>query len=541
MELTGSRLVLGEKLLKISDAFAFLKSNPFVGISDTALSRVKECRDFLEEELKKDKAIYGVNTGFGKFAKERITGDMVEKLQLNLIRSHASGVGEPLQTSAVCLAMLILLNGIVRARSGVRPETAEFLAKVINLDFIPVVPSIGSLGASGDLAPLASIALALIGEGEVFTRGEAPIYSGESQGFERLPAMEALNRLGLSPLSLKEKEGLALINSTAVSQAMLILALKNFTSLFPALLVASALSHEAYGAADTHFNNLLYQEKPHGFSQEIADVMRKLTFESELRKSHLHCDKVQDPYSFRCFVITCESLLSAFSHLAEVLSVEMNSSTDNPLIFYKDELIVSGGNFHGEQLAVSAETCALALARSAMMSERRVNQLLHPGLDSNLPPFLALQGGIESGLMLLQYVDASLIAEINHLASPAILTNVSVSGDQEDFVSMSFTSAKKLLKATELFAKVIAIEVTVAIKGVKTKSALIAEEYHLATSDALTKAISNITSSVELPEGDSSYTGIIEKLSELLLQDFLGGKFLGEVNIEISSLLPWIR
>lgn len=539
MELSGSKLKLGEKRLKIADVFYFLENEPFVEVSAEAIERAKRAREFLEERVKGEEAIYGVNTGFGRLAGKRISSEQLDKLQLNLIRSHASGVGEPLPIPIVTLSMLLQLNSLARGHSGVSPQVLEFLASIINLDFRPVVPEIGSLGASGDLAPLAHIAHAFIGEGEVFIRGEpSGLYSAPG-GWERISAQEALNRFGLEPLKLSVKEGLSLINSTAVSQATLLLALKDFSELFPALLIACALSHEAYGGGDSHFSPQLYAEKCHRFSVEIATLMLALREGSALRQAHLHCEKVQDPYSLRCFVPVASVLLSTFSHLAEVLEVEMNSSTDNPLVFVDDAAIISGANFHGEALAESAEACALAIARSSMMSERRVNQILHPGLESGLPPFLAGESGVESGLMLLQYVDSALVAEINHLAEPAILTNVPVSGDQEDFVSLCLTAAKKLASSLKLFGKVLAIELLVSLKGVQVRCSSF-QGKELSTSAHLLKAIQAIAQVVEIPEGDASYSALIENLSAKLLEGILGPSFFTSLGISLSSVLPWL-
>ncbi len=542
MEDSSTRLILGDKPLRISDVFDFLRSQLFVEISGDALDRINSSRFFLEGEILKDKPIYGVNTGFGKLARERISAEEMEKLQLNLVRSHASGVGEFLPVDVVSLTMLLILNSFSRGRSGVRAVVAETLASLLNLDFRPVTPSIGSLGASGDLAPLSSIALALIGEGEVFTRGEPGLGLRGAEGWERLSASEALNRFGVEPLTLKAKEGLSLINSTAVTQAVLLLSLKNFASVLPALLIACAMSHEAFGAGDSHFDVRLAREKPHEFSSEVSRVMLDLRAGSELRKAHLGCDRVQDPYSFRCFVPVCSTLLATWKNLASALETEMNATSDNPLVFAEHGEVVSGGNFHAEMIANFAESAGLSLARSAMMSERRVNQLLHPSLDSGLPPFLvgdSAEAGLESGLMILQYVASALTAEINHLALPAILTNVSVSGDQEDFVSLSLTSANKLLKTSELFAKIVAIELIVALRGICARSQL-ASLPPYATSAHLKKVREIIESVIDVPEADSPFTERIELLSKALLDRELGLKFFATIGINCSPLLPWL-
>jgi len=536
-----SKLVLGDGRLSASEVFQFIENEPFVEVSEIARKRVLEARAFLELQFEKGAVIYGVNTGFGKLARERISQADTDALQLNLIRSHASGVGEPLPRGVVKLAMLLLLNSLAKGFSGVRVELVEHLQSLLNLDFIPVVPSIGSLGASGDLAPLSAIALALIGEGEVFTRGEPGFGLSSEDGWEILPAIEALKRFGVAPLTLRAKEGLSLINSTAVTQAVLFYCLKEFVNLFSGLLIACALSHEAYGGGDSHFHSLLYEQKPHQFAGAIAEVMLKLREGSQLREKHRACEKVQDPYSYRCFANVAAPLLSAWNDLAEALIVEANSATDNPLVFAKEGKVLSGANFHAERLSMVAEFCSLATARSAMMSERRVNHLLHPGLESGLPAFLAGSSGLESGLMMLQYVDSALVAEACQLAHPVTATNIPVSGDQEDFPSYSMSSALKLRRILELFSKIVAIELIVSAKGVALQAKMNSlNRPPSETSPSLQKCLEKLLTLIDIPFADSPYTERIEKLSRELVSGALGPSTFQALCIPLESLFPWL-
>ncbi len=540
--MNSSKFVLGEKSISIRNIFTFMDEQPYVEVGADAIERVQLCRTFLEQELKAEKVIYGVNTGFGRLASTRISRDDSAKLQVNLIRSHCAGVGEPLEPEAVRLVMFLVVHCLLRGHSGVRPALIEYLVNLLNLDFRPIIPLTGSLGASGDLAPLASLALALIGEGKVLVRGKPFSSPEKTSSWKVVPASEALNTFGLSPFQLREKEGLALINQTAVTQAVLLQSLRSFCELFPALIVAVALSHEAFSASNSHFSHLLYELKPQEFTLDIARILRILRAADTIKANGFCSGKIQDPYSFRAVVHVMASLASAFSQLAQAVQIEVNSCTDNPLVFADSAKVVSGANFHAERLAQTAEACCLAIARSAMMSERRVNQLLHPSLGSGLPPFLAKNSGLESGFMLLQYVDCALVGELVHLAHPANLINIPVSGDQEDFVSFSLASATKLKEAMDKFARVISIELITSAKAIRLKRT--ADEHAFAGfagSPALKLAMQKLLEVVDIPEEDLPMSESIEKLSQSLREGLLGRSFFELAEVDLSPVFPWLQ
>jgi histidine ammonia-lyase len=398
-----------------------------------------------------DEPIYAVNTGVGLLANVRIPRDELDLLQRNVIRSHCVGVGEPLSRDAVRAMILIRANVLAKGLSGIRPLVAERLLDLLNRGVTPVVPSQGSVGASGDLAPLAHMALVLIGEGEAEYEGAI------------LPGGEALRRAGIEPIVLHPKEGISLINGTQAMLAIGCLELDAAQTLADTADVVSALTLDALRGTPRAFDPRIHQARPHPGQLASAERLRSLLEGSEIRESHIGCQRVQDAYSLRCIPQVHGPVRDALAEARRVFEIELNSATDNPLVF--GEEILSGGNFHGESLAFQLDFLAIALSALAGISERRVDRLVNPALNEELPPFLAGHAGLESGLMMAQVTAASLVAENSVLAHPASTGSITTSGNKEDFVSMGMTSAVKLQRIVRNTRNVLAIETLAAARA----------------------------------------------------------------------------
>ena len=398
-----------------------------------------------------DDPIYAVNTGVGLLANVRIPRGELDQLQRNVIRSHCVGVGEPLSREVVRAMMLIRANVLAKGFSGIRPLVAERLCDLLNRGVTPVVPSQGSVGASGDLAPLAHMALVLIGEGEAEFEGAV------------LPGAEALQRAGIEPIDLHPKGGISLINGTQAMLAIGCLELDAAQTLADTADVVSALTLDALRGTPRAFDPRIHQARPHPGQLASAERLRNLLEGSEIRQSHIGCQRVQDAYSLRCIPQVHGPVRDALAEARRVFEIELNSATDNPLVF--GEEIVSGGNFHGESLAFQLDFLAIALSALAGISERRVDRLVNPALNEELPPFLAGHAGLESGLMMAQVTAASLVAENSVLAHPASTGSITTSGNKEDFVSMGMTSAVKLQRIVRNTRNVLAIETLAAARA----------------------------------------------------------------------------
>jgi histidine ammonia-lyase len=399
-----------------------------------------------------DAAVYGINTGFGSFADVRIAHDELETLQVNLLRSHAAGVGEPLPVPAVRAMMTLRANVLARGHSGIRLETLDLLIAMINREVHPAVPSRGSVGASGDLAPLAHLGLVLIGEGEV------AVADG------RLAGREALARAGLSPVTLAPKEGLALINGTQASTAVLALALVAAERLARAADVVAALSIDVLRGSTRPFEPRIHANRPHAGQVTSAANIGRLMAGSAINESHANCGRVQDAYSERCAAQVHGACRDALAFIARTVAIEANASTDNPMVFADTGDIVSGGNFHGAPIGLAADLMAAAVTQIATISERRAERLVNPAL-SDLPAFLTERGGLESGLMLAQVTAAALCAELKALAHPVSVDTIPTSANKEDHVSMSMAAALKAARAVELATLVVAVELLCASEG----------------------------------------------------------------------------
>jgi histidine ammonia-lyase len=407
--------------------------------------------------------VYGVNTGFGALSETRIDVEDIRSLQRNLVRSHACGVGPLLETPAVRGMMVLRAQVLAMGHSGVRDAVVDLLVGMLNHDVHPSIPSQGSVGASGDLSPLAHLALVLIGEGEAEIEGR------------RIPGGDALKMAGLSPVSLEAKEGLALINGTQMMASVGALALMQARRLCTYADIAGAMSLEALKGSARPFDDRLMQVRPHPGQMLVAENLRKLLADSPIMESHRHCGKVQDAYSLRCMPQVHGASRDALRWAVEVIERELNSVTDNPLIFLREDGadLISGGNFHGQPLALALDLAGMAVAELANISERRVEQLVNPSLSSGLTPFLAKSSGLESGMMIAQVASASLVSENKVLAHPACVDSIPSSAGKEDHVSMGSVSARKLLNIVENVWHCLAIEVLSASFGLDQRLPLL--------------------------------------------------------------------
>ncbi len=469
-----------------------------VSLSDEARNRVEQARRVVEQILIEGRTVYGVNTGFGKLSDVRIEPGQLRELQLNLVRSHACGLGSPLSEAEARAMLLLRANVLACGYSGARPVLIEALLAMLAKNVIPVIPERGSVGASGDLAPLSHLALALIGEGEAF-------YDGE-----RLPAATALARAGLQPLQLEVKEGLALLNGTQAMAAVGALALFRASRLALLADVAGAMTLEALRGTPVAFDERIQRVRAQAGQAAVAAHLRELLRDSEIRRSHLVNDpRVQDAYSLRCMPQVHGAVRSALRHATEVVEIETGSATDNPLVFPDTGEVISGGNFHGAPLALAFDYASLALVDLMSISERRIDRLVNPDANEDLPPFLTQQPGVSSGFMMLQVTAVSLLNEAKVLAHPASIDNVPTDGGKEDHVSMGMTAATKLRSIVDLAEHVIAIELITAAEALEYRSPLV-------PGTGVRQAWTHIRAHVPRLTADRSMTADIESTVRLL-------------------------
>lgn len=420
------------------------RDNRAVTLGESVRGKVRAARELVEQTVARADVVYGVTTGFGKLKNVRIPPEDAKALQLNLVRSHSSGVGEPLPIDAARASVLLRAASLARGNSGVRIEIIEGLLALLNRGVTPVIPSQGSVGASGDLAPLAHMARVLVGEGEAFYEGG------------RVPAAEALRSADIKPLALSFKEGLSLINGTQVMTAIGALALVRAENVCKAADIAAAMSLEAFLGSEAAFDERLSALRKHAGQAQVSANIRHLLRDSAVMDSHEGCDRVQDPYSFRCTGVVHGAVRDTIGFVRSVVEIEMNSVTDNPIVFPEDGDFVSGGNFHGEPVALAMDYLAIALSELASISERRNYKLLD-GLEG-LPPFLTEHRGLCSGFMLAQYTAAALVSENKTLAHPASVDSIPTSAGQEDHVSMGTIAARHCEQILGNVENVIAIE-----------------------------------------------------------------------------------
>jgi histidine ammonia-lyase len=454
VELTGQPLSLSE-IARVVYGDATLQ------IGASAHERVRASRQVIEEIVAKEGVVYGVSTGFGKLSDVHVPVGELRQLQLNLVRSHACGIGNPLSAPEVRAMILLRANVLALGLSGIRLEVIELLCELNNRGVVPVVPEKGSVGASGDLAPLAHLSLTLIGEGEAFYKGE------------RSPSSDALKKAGLRPVVLEAKEGLALLNGTQAMHAVGGLALFRAKRLAHVADIVGAMTLEALKGTPTAFDSRIQKARPHPGQVAVADHLRHLLRDSEIRQSHLVNDpRVQDAYSLRCMPQVHGAVRGALAHCEEVLEIESGSATDNPLVFAESGDVLSGGNFHGAPLALALDYAAIAVTDLMSISERRTDRLVNPDSSEGLPPFLAPHAGTHSGFMILHVAAVALLSEAKVLAHPASIDNLPTSGGKEDHVSMGMTAALKLRTIVENAEHVLAIELLAAAEGLEFRHPL---------------------------------------------------------------------
>jgi histidine ammonia-lyase len=442
--------------LTLEDVWAVAVERAPAALSDVARERMGAAREVVERAAHGTREhTYGVNTGFGRFVSQSIPEELTEELQVRLLRSHASGVGDPYPNEVVRAAMVLRANALAKGYSGARVETAELLVECLDRGLLPYVPSRGSVGASGDLAPLAHLALPLIGEGRAWVNGEL------------LPGDAALNRVGLQPLRLQAKEGLSLVNGTQFMAAIGALGLVRAGRLAKAADLACALAVEALQGSRTSFFPQIHAARPLRGQQDSAANLLRLLEDSAIIEAHRWCDQVQDAYSLRCAPQVHGAARDLLDYVRYTVSTELNSATDNPLVLVEDDLLVSNGNFHGQSLAFALDGLAMAVSELASISERRVERLVNPNLSGGLPAFLTTDGGLNSGFMIPQYVAASLVSENKALCHPASVDSIPTSAGQEDHVSMGNAAGLKAWQVLANSEHALAIELLAGAQAVE--------------------------------------------------------------------------
>jgi histidine ammonia-lyase len=446
-------IVLTGEDLTLAEVWRVAIGGSSATLADSAKDRMRSARDLVESV--RGEHTYGVNTGFGRFVSAHIPEELGEELQLRLLRSHACGVGEPYPDEVVRAALLLRANALAKGFSGARVSTVELLLECLNRGVLPVVPSRGSVGASGDLAPLAHLALPLVGEGSATVDGR--VLEGE----------EALRAVGLEPIRLASKEGLSLVNGTQFMAAMAALGVIRARRLAATADLACALSLEALQGSRTSFRPAVHRARPLKGQQESAANVWKLLDGSAIIESHRWCDKVQDAYALRCAPQVHGASRDLLDYVEATVTVELNAATDNPLVLVDEDDIVSAGNFHGQPLAFALDALAMAVAELANISERRVERLVNPSLSEGLPPFLVAEGGLNSGFMIPQYVAAALVSENKVLAHPASVDSIPTSAGQEDHVSMGNAAGLKALQVLDNAERGLAIELLAGAQAIE--------------------------------------------------------------------------
>jgi histidine ammonia-lyase len=491
LELRGQRLSLPEIV-------AVANGQEQVMLAAEARARCKASRAVVEKIVAENRGVYGVNTGFGKLSDVRIDPDKLNELQLNLVRSHSCGLGNPLSEAEARAMLLLRANVLACGLSGARSVVADTLVAMLEQGVTPVIPEKGSVGASGDLAPLAHLALAAIGEGEAFYRGE------------RLSGGEALKRAGIEPLQLEVKEGLALLNGTQAMGAVGALALHRAERLTHLADVAGAMSLDALKGTPVAFDERIHAARPHAGQIAVAAHLRALMAGSEIRQSHLENDpRVQDAYSLRCMPQVHGAVRDALKHARAIVETESGSATDNPLVFSESGDVLSGGNFHGAPLAMVFDYAAIALTDLMSITERRIDRMVNPDANENLPAFLTRQPGMSSGFMMLQVTTVALLSEAKVLAHPASVDNVPTDGGKEDHVSMGMTGATKLRAIVDLAEAATAIELIVGAEALEYRKPL-------APGQGVQTAYEIVRSHVLRLESDRSMSSDIQKIVEAI-------------------------
>jgi histidine ammonia-lyase len=476
-------VTLGDAPLDLAALRRMHRNAQPLALAPVAEQRMAESAAAVARILASGRPAYGINTGFGRLSQTRIADADLAQLQRNIVLSHAAGTGPLLDDATVRLVMALKIASLAQGASGVRPELVELLVSMHNRGILPCVPSKGSVGASGDLAPLAHLALALLGWGDVRVNGHVE------------PANAALAAAGLAPLALAPKEGLALLNGTQVSTALALRGLFAAEDAFAAAMVAGAMSVDAAAGSDTPFDDRIHALRGHAAQRDVAARYRVLLADSGIRRSHLEDDpRVQDPYSLRCQPQVMGACLAQLRYAAQVLATEANAVTDNPLVFAATDEVLSGGNFHAEPVALAADALAVVIAEIGALSERRIALLIDASL-SGLPPFLVEHGGVNSGFMIAQVTAAALASENKSLAHPASVDSLPTSANQEDHVSMATFAARRLGDMASNTAGIVAVELLAAAQGIDFRAPL-------ATSPALLNAMGLVREAVAFYDHD---------------------------------------
>jgi len=491
IQLNGQKLTLKQ----IADVAS---RQEHVTLAAEARERVERSRRIVERIVAEGRTVYGVNTGFGKLSDIRIEQSQLRELQLNLVRSHSCGLGKPLSDSEARAMLLLRANVLACGYSGARPVLVDILVAMLERGVTPVIPEKGSVGASGDLAPLAHLALTAIGEGEAFFGGE------------RLASAVALSRAEIAPVQLEVKEGLALLNGTQAMGAVGALALYRAERLTRVADVAGAMTLEALRGTPVAFDERIHAVRAHPGQILVATHLRELLSESEIRRSHLENDpRVQDAYSLRCMPQVHGAVRGALTHARETVEIETGSATDNPLVFSDTGEVLSGGNFHGAPLALAFDYAAIALTDLISITERRIDRLVNPDANEDLPPFLTQHAGTSSGFMMLQVTAAALLNEARILAHPASIDNVPTDGGKEDHVSMGMTAATKLRSIVEIAELSTAIELITAAEALENRAPLVPGRGVKQAYEIIRQYVPRLTS-------DRSMSAEIEKISEVI-------------------------
>jgi histidine ammonia-lyase len=454
------RLLIDGASLSIDDVHRVAVDRAPVALADAARARVVASRRVIDDLVRRREVVYGVTTGFGKLAEVSVPPDRLAELQVNLVRSHAAGVGPLLPEREVRAMMLLRANVIAKGYSGARPELIDLLLGMLNAGLHPPIPEQGSVGASGDLAPLAHLALALIGEGDLI------------QDHRRAPAAAVLRDAGLTPVTLAPKEGITLINGTQAHTAIAALAVHDSRRLWTTAHVAGAMSLEGLLGTPTPFDARLHDVRGQRGQRRSAALLLELLADSEIRESHRHGDpRVQDAYALRCMPQVHGAVLDALEFVGGIVGAELNAATDNPLVF-DDGSVLSGGNFHGQPVAMALDVLAIALTNLATISERRIDRLVHPDLNQGLPPFLTHDAGVSSGFMIAQITAASLASECKVLSHPASVDTIPTDGNKEDVVPMAMGAAWKARRVIDNVGNILAIELMCAAQAIDCRAPL---------------------------------------------------------------------
>ncbi|MGO4268678.1 histidine ammonia-lyase [Paenibacillus sp. TAF58] len=454
MQTLKTEILVGSGVtLTLKDVIEVSRNKAKMALNQTSIEKINRSRSYVEKLLREKKTVYGLTTGFGKFSDTYISNEDTKELQVNLIRSHACGIGLALPDEVVRAIMLLRIKSLSLGYSGIRLEVVQTMIDMLNKDVVPVVPEKGSLGASGDLAPLSHVALVLFGEGEA-------VYEGR-----RMDGGMAMKLAGIQPVHLEAKEGLALINGTQVMTAVGAIACYDALNLAKWADATGALSCEALRGIRDVFDAQTHEIRPHKGQLQVAENIRRLTLGSQLMTNQGEL-RVQDAYSLRCIPQVHGASRDALSYVLEKIEVEINSVTDNPLIFEEQERVISGGNFHGQPIALAMDFLSICISELANISERRIERLVNPQLNGDLPPFLTKHGGLQSGFMIAQYAAASVVSENKSLAHPASVDSIPSSGNQEDHVSMGTIGARKAKQIVENAYSVIAIELLCASQAI---------------------------------------------------------------------------